>query len=245
MCVRMQQGNTLLTLDPVCGGAIREFTWRDRQILRSASPLANDDPFELACFPLVPYANRIANGRFEFDGRSVSLASNSDPSVHPLHGQGWLAPWEIVSTTASSAALVFDGGGNEWPWRYRAQQQFELHDDALKIDLSVQNLADAPMPAMLGLHPYFCDAAHAQLQAKPPRVWLADDACLPVEEAASPAAWRFDAPRAVNTIALDHCFTGWDGVAKITWPGRVITIHAQNCGFLHIYAPAGKKFFLR
>ena len=243
MCVRMQQGNTLLTLDPAHSGAIREFTWCGKQILRSAFPLDNDDPFELACFPLVPFANRIANGRFEFDGRSVSIAPNSNRSVHPLHGQGWLAPWETAAAAPSSATLVFDGGGDEWPWRYRAQQKFELEDGALKVELSVQNRADTAMPAMLGLHPYFFDAAHARLQAETPRVWLADAACLPLEEAASPATWRFDRARPVNAAALDHCFTRWNGVATISWPDRAVLIHARNCSYLHIYTPSGQEFF--
>ena len=49
---------------------------------------------------------------------------------------------------------MFEGGGDEWPWRYRAEQQFQLSPNALSVSLSVENLALSSMPAMLGLHPY-------------------------------------------------------------------------------------------
>lgn len=242
-CLRIQHADIILTLDPTQGGAIREFCWRGTQIFRPALPDARDDPFEFACFPLVPFANRIANGRFEFDGRTVQIATNSDCSIHPLHGQGWKAPWKIAAQSPSSVTLAFYGGGDEWPWRYRAQQIFQIEESALNICLSVENLAETPMPAMLGLHPYFHDAARARLQAETPRVWLADESFLPVEEVSAPVTWRFNAARSVNTVALDHCFTGWNGAARIEWPDRNLFICARNCDSLHIYTPEGQDFF--
>ena len=81
-----------LTLAPQLGGAIRAFEWRGRDILRPAAATA-DDPFEMACFPMVPYVNRIAHGRFEFGGRAVQLERNWTADPHPIHGQAWRRPW--------------------------------------------------------------------------------------------------------------------------------------------------------
>ena len=64
---------TQLTLDPWRGGAIRDFSWRGQDIFRPTPADAGDDPFDVACFPMVPYANRVANGRFNFAGRAVQL----------------------------------------------------------------------------------------------------------------------------------------------------------------------------
>jgi len=232
-----------LTLAAHLGGAIRELKWHTVDVLRPAPAGASDDPFEMACFPMVPFVNRIARGCFKFNGQTVRLPPNWSADPHPLHGQGWRAPWTVTAASASAATLAFEGGGDEWPWRYRCEQRFELAHGALSVELSIQNMSNALMPAMLGLHPYFPDAARAELFARLPRVWRTDGDALPLEETATPAAWRFDPPRALRSVSLDHCLSGWEGIADLSWPDRIVTLHATHCRHLHVYAPAGRDFF--
>jgi aldose 1-epimerase len=239
----LQYRATRLTVDPTRGGAIREFTWRGQDFLRPTPADAGDDPFEMACFPMVPFVNRVARGRFTFGGRAVQLERNWSDDPHPLHGQGWRSPWSVVAASKSGATLRFEGGGNEWPWRYCAQPGFQLVEDGLLVELSVENLSAAPMPVMLGLHPYFPDAAYAQLEATLPRVWLTDAEVLPLSEAQTPPEWRFEPVRAVHAVALDHSFAGWDGIASLSWPDRTCMVRATRCSFLHVYTPAGRGFF--
>jgi aldose 1-epimerase len=232
-----------LTVAAHQGGAIRELTWRGAHLLRPAPLAAADDPFQMACFPMVPFVNRIAGGRFDFHGQTVRLRPNWRDDPHPLHGQGWRARWAVVAASAAAATLSFEGGGDEWPWRYRCEQRFELAQGALHIELSIQNMSNTPMPAMLGLHPYFPDAAGAQLRARVPRVWRTDREALPLEETPTPPEWQFDLPRALRSVSLDNCLSGWDGVAALTWPDRIVTLRARCCNHLHVYAPAGRDFF--
>jgi len=239
----LQHGDLQLILDPAHGGAIREFNRRGRPIFRPTPEHAGADPFDLACFPMVPYANRIAGGQFTFGTRSVQLDRNWRHDPHPLHGQGWRLPWTVVRSTASGATLMFEGGDDEWPWRYRSEQYCQLRANALVMTLAVENLAQSPMPVMLGLHPYFSDAARAVLQASVPRVWETDDASLPIKETTTSSAWSFDTPRPIATVPLDHCFVDWDGSATILWPDRRVTLQATNCRHLHVYAPSGRDFF--
>lgn len=240
----LQHETTRLTVDPRAGGAIRAFDWRGKAIFRAAAAIAGDDPFDMACFPMAPYVNRVAHGQFSFGRRAVQLARNWSEDPHPLHGQGWRARWTVEAASGSSATLRFEGGADDWPWRYRCEQSFQLLADQLSVELRIENLSEAAMPAMLGLHPYFCDAAQAQLHAQLPRVWLTDRAALPVREAPTPPAWRFEPARAISAaVPLDHCFSGWDGVATLRWPDRTVIVRAEHCGCLHIYAPAGRDFF--
>ncbi len=232
-----------LTLAPQQGGAIRAFEWRGREVLRRTPAKAGHDPFEMACFPMAPYVNRIAHGRFEFGGRGVQLERNWHADPHPIHGQGWYRPWSIAATAPSDAVLTFDGGGDEWPWRYHCEQRFVLDDEGLSIALVLENTGVTAMPAMLGLHPYFPDPAHARLCAKLPRVWRTDPASLPVEQIETPADWAFDPTRPVSDVALDHCFTGWDGNASIEWPDLRLTLRTTGCSYLHVYAPPTRDFF--
>lgn len=232
-----------LSLDPRRGGTIRAFSWRGQDVFRPTPAGAGDDPFDTACFPMVPFVNRVAQGRFDFGPYAVRLERNWSEDPHPLHGQGWRRPWSVVSAAAARATLCFEGGADEWPWRYRCEQRFNLQPEGLSIELSLQNLSDQAMPAMLGLHPYFPDAAHARLQAQLPRVWVTDDADLPQQEVATPPAWSFTTARAMRAVPLDHGFTGWNGSATLHWPARTVSVTGTGCGFLHVFAPSGKDFF--
>jgi aldose 1-epimerase len=239
----LQHEGIRLALAPRLGGSIREFKLHGEDVLRPAPAAAVDDPFQMACFPMVPFVNRVAHGRFAFNGRTVRLPPNWSGDPHPIHGQGWRARWTVGAVSVTAATLSYEGGGDDWPWRYRCEQRFTLASNALSIELSIRNLSTAPMPATLGLHPYFADAARAELFARLPRVWRTDGDALPLEEIATPREWRFDPPRALRTASLDHCLSGWDGTAEISWPERFVSIRALGCGYLHVYAPAGRDFF--
>jgi len=68
---------------------------------------------------------------------------------------------------------------------------------------------------------------------------------LPTRRVAADDAWRFDPPRALRGIALDHVFVGWDGRATIDVPtqGHTVTIEAdRSLSFLVVYVPADRDF---
>lgn len=234
-----------LILDPGHGGTVRAFSWHGQDVFRPTPEGAGDDPLDTACFAMVPYVNRVAQGRFEFGGHRIQLERNWSEDPHPLHGQGWRRPWSVVSVSATSAALRFEGGGDEWPWRYRGEQHFHLQPAGLSIELSLENLSDHVMPAMLGLHPYFPDPAHARMDALLPRVWLTNQEALPQQEVVTSVAWSFTPERPVRTVVLDHGFTGWNGTATLRWPTRTVSVIATGCESLHVFVPgdSGKDFF--
>jgi len=238
--VALTSGDASLILDPARGGAVREFCWRGRDIFR-CTPEDADDLLQYACFPMVPFANRIRDGRFTFAGQQFLLHTNWNGDAHPIHGEGWRAAWSVLEASSSRAVIAFDGGG-DWPWTYIAEQCFDLRNDGLSICLSLTNRSQKPMPTMLGLHPYFPDADMARMSARVLRVWEIEKG-WPVTEIETPKDWRFDPPRRVNATPLDHAFSGWDGSADIIWPDRHLHIRAQHCPSLQIYTPAHENFF--
>jgi aldose 1-epimerase len=240
--VVLRREDLTVILDPAQGGAVREFSKHGLHLFRPTPPQADEDPFLFACFPMVPFANRIANGRFIYSDREIQIPPNWTGDPHPIHGQAWRATWNLHDLSASRAELVFQGGGDAWPWLYRCEQVFDLRPDGLNVTLLVQNLATTPMPATIGLHPYFADAQHARLEAHLPRVWRTEGN-LAVENVATPDAWRFEPSRQVATLSLDHSFSDWPGIVDITWPDRRLQMRAINCRHLHIYTPAGRDFF--
>ena len=98
----LEKGSARLILAPETGGAIAGFTVNGRDVLRPA-PAGVLDPLLTGNFPLVPFCNRVPNGRFVFEGREVALAPNLPGHPHALHGQGWRAVWSVVRADAAEA----------------------------------------------------------------------------------------------------------------------------------------------
>ena len=90
----LRAGRLALEVLPAAGGSIARFDHlgdKGRQPLLRGTDKHYADVLESACFPLVPYANRIRGGSFQCDGREVRLSTNLPGDASPLHGQGWRA----------------------------------------------------------------------------------------------------------------------------------------------------------
>lgn len=242
--MRIAAGNWAATLDPEIGGAIASLTRRGVDVLRP-TPAGATGPLAFASFPLVPYANRIADGAFAFDGQDYRLPRNHVSQTHPLHGVSWLTGWSVETMDATSATLVHQHHGDAaWPWRYRATQRLALDDGGLRVALAITSDDDRAMPVSLGFHPYFTrDGVHT-LAFTAKGVWRIDDGLLPTEHV-EPAAfgnWSVGAT-VIRSDLIDNCYTGWAGSATIARDDGVITLSATGTPMLHLYLPPGEDYF--
>ncbi|WP_297513903.1 aldose 1-epimerase [uncultured Caulobacter sp.] len=244
MTIAIEKGQARLTFAPEVGGAVASFTVGGRNVLRPMAAGARD-ALEAACFPLVPFCNRIPQGRFAFEGREVVLPPNLGDHPHPLHGQGWRAAWTVETAADGEALLSYAHAPDAWPWAYRAEQRFTLSETGLRAELTVTNTGEAAMPAGLGFHPYFPAAPGETLTAANDGVWLIDAEVLPTIHHAGVWGpdWAAGAPVAGHDL-IDHCYTGWDQRATLTAPGRPDTVvtASADCRWLHVYVPPGQGF---
>jgi aldose 1-epimerase len=246
--VELRAGKLRLELSPSIGGAISGFEWLDggaaRPILRKChSPL--EKVLDAASFPLVPYVNRIRDGRFAFRGRDVALAPNMPGDPSPLHGQGWLNPWTVEEVGEERAVLSFRHEAGEWPWDYQAGQEFALDEDGLSTMLTCRNMSHDPMPCGLGHHPYFPCGPDTRLDARVTLAWTIDDKVLPVDKV--PAEGRFDLRnRSACGQELDNGFGGWDGEARMEDPGwpYEIRMSSPDARFFQLYSPLEGAIFV-
>jgi aldose 1-epimerase len=248
--VTLRSGALRLDLAPAIGGAISRFASEtpDGEVewMRpmSAAALAAGEILGASCFPLVPFSNRIRDNGFAFDGQRVRM-THSFP--HALHGHGWLAPWQVDSVASDRASLVFTRDATaDWPFAYRARQDFVLADGCLVARIDLVNSGDRRMPAGFGLHPYFPRTPRCRLHAAVTGLWETDAAILPTRLVAPDAPRDPRAGLAVDAVPLDNCFTGWDGRAEIVWPetGTALTMTAEGpLGFFVVYTPTGEPYF--
>lgn len=238
-------GDYRLVAAPERGGSILRFDWRGQAVMR---PAAGPSILDVACFPLVPFSNRIAHGRFQAAGREVRLGPNFPGSdhPHPLHGFGWLARWSVLRHEAAELVMEHRYEAAEWPWPYLARQHFTLSDEGLAMSLAVVNQSDEPMPLGLGFHPYFPRGASTVYRGLHCGEWHNDADCIPVchDSRSGPRDWWEG--RAVAARAVDTVYTGREGALEIVWPERGIGLTIDCSDALVntvIYSPRGEDFF--
>jgi aldose 1-epimerase len=240
-----------LLLSPEMGGSVTAWEWK---LGNGFAPLfrpwdgISGDRYTLACFPLVPWSNRITHGGFEHDGNFYQIHANRTEEHYPIHGDGWLQPWKLAEQGTDRIKLSLDSrsfDGN--PYHYRSTQTFLLLPDGLQIDLTVTHMGQKSLPYGLGLHPYFVRNADTRLQFKSEGVWLAGEDPIPVEHTTHfPPGWDYNTPSPLDGPMIDNCFTGWNGKAVIDYPDRGIslTMVMPDCnGYTLLYRPPKRDFF--
>jgi aldose 1-epimerase len=108
------------------------------------------DPLSWGAYVMAPWCNRIGAGATDVDGHVVNVASNFTDGT-AIHGQVYDVPWR----QREAGLLWVRGGGDGWPWAYESTIRVTVHGAVVLIRQSLTNLAATPMPAGLGLHPWF------------------------------------------------------------------------------------------
>ncbi|MEP6656726.1 MAG: aldose 1-epimerase [Betaproteobacteria bacterium] len=260
----LSHGDAQIELAPATGGAIASFTWRGVPILRPTphEVIEAGNVRRHACYPLVPYSNRIARGELTYAGRQHRLALNFGSHPHAIHGVGWQRSWQVLAHDATSALLAYDHvpadaslpedpDRHAWPWPFRATQWFQLGPAAdgaaaaLRMRLALTNTGTQCFPFGMGWHPFFPRTVDTRLGFHADGVWETDATMLPIRRLAATGKFDFDPPCRVASRTLDNVFTGWTGAARLDYPdsGRAVTIRGDTASsFLVVYIPADDGF---
>lgn len=247
----LQSGRQRLHVLPTLGGALAGWEWqRERKWLPLLRPWSADPAalYATACFPLLPWSNRITGGGFDFDGKHYPLVPNRPGEPYPIHGDSWRQAWTITAQAEDRMTLELESDrydGN--PYVYRARQLLTLRENALEIELRVTNTGKETLPYGLGLHPYFLRDAQTRLQFRSRGVWLSGPDRIPTSFTRQlPAGWDYNRPATLEDKLIDNCFEGWDGLAMIEDPTRGLRLQmhtTDRSGYVLMFRPVKQSFF--
>ena len=242
--IDLTAGDYRMALEPARGGSVARFDWRGEPLFR---PTCGPSILDTACFPLVPFSNRIAQGRFHSGDDQVQLSSNFPGVDHPhtLHGFGWLTPWEVVERSRHRAVLYHTYAAAEWPWAYGAEQCFEVTADGLMHSLSITNRSGKTMPAGLGFHPYFPRTPLTCYHGLHRGEWqtASDGLPLTLDDRDVATDWWKGQPAADR--AVDTVYAGREGLLGLAWPERGIVLTlapSENLDCTVVYTPVQADF---
>ena len=211
---------------------------------------------DCASFLLVPWSNRVKDGRFTFRGQEHSLKINGhDGSA--MHGTVRDFPWEVESADARRLVARFDSREHpsaNTPFPFSSRAEFAVDRPRFVHRLSVKNEGDQPVPAGFGHHPYFqrtiAGTEDGVSLEVPCDEYFETVACIP-SKAPVPVDARVDfrtmRPLEADT-AIDDCLNGRRPGAPIRFAyprsGLAVSLEADPLfENMVVYVPPGKSYF--
>ena len=198
---------------------------------------------------LFPYPNRIAGGRYSWNGQEYQLTPDLvpfDKTGNAIHGFCLDRPWRIVSQSESSATAVFRISVDAperlalWPADAEIEVAYELCGSSLRSVITVRNPSDESLPWGFGTHAYFklplsqaSTADQCTVYAPTSRMWELNQ-CLPsgkIQKA--PAGADLSTAPAFGGLDLDAVYTEVtaekdDVICRITDPAGKLMLE-QRC----------------
>jgi aldose 1-epimerase len=230
------------------GGGLREYEL-------DGQPVIDGYPLDRMCDggrgqPLLPWPNRLADGRYEFGERTLQLPVDEVDKRNAIHGLTRWLNWNLVEHTVDRVRVqltVHPRPG--YPFLLQLHITYALSDDGLSVTTSARNLGAEALPFGAGQHPYFTVGtplidtatlrlpAHNRLELDRERS-VPTGRVLPVEG----TVYDFRAERPIGNTVLDDCFDNLtrdaDGRARATMTGehKVTVWVDQHYKYLQVFS---------
>ncbi|MDH2416375.1 aldose 1-epimerase family protein [Nocardioides sp. CER19] len=193
------------------GGALRALTHRGRPLLDGFEEdrTASGGRGQL----LMPWPNRIRDGRYRFEGDSQQLAL-SEPSRHNAsHGLVRWAAWSLVAHRPDHVTLGYRlMSQTGYPWTLDVEVGYALGADGLTVTQTATNRSDTVAPYASGAHPYLLAGAgpvDGWTVEVPAEVRMLTDAerLLPTgTEDVDGTPYDLRTPRELGDLVLNHAY---------------------------------------
>lgn len=204
------------------GGGIRSYEAGGRPVL---------DPYPLAAMcdgahgaVLIPWPNRVAGGRYKFDGEEHQLALTEPAAGNAIHGllrwRSW-RPVEHDPAAVTVATCLYPMTG--WPFTLDVEVAYSIAPEGLMVELRAVNAGEHACPFAAGQHPYLSAAGAVDdsvLRFSARERIVTDERGLPTgREPVAGTRFDFSTPRPVGDLELDSAFDGLargpDGLARV------------------------------
>ncbi len=194
------------------GGGVRSCDRSDRPVLHPYPVGAMADGGHGA--PLIPWPNRLADGKYNFDGTDYQVALTEPGKHNAIHGFLRWRSWEAREQTATRVVMatrLYPLKG--YPFALDVSVEYTLNTEGLTARTTATNLGDNALPYGCGHHPYLSpgagliDDCEIELDAGT-RILTSADRQLPTGTESVPGTpYDFRSPRPLGDLEIDHAFT--------------------------------------
>jgi aldose 1-epimerase len=135
------------------GGGLREYVAGARPVLDGypAGAICDGGRGQL----LVPWPNRLRDGRYEWAGTRLQLPLSEPARGNAIHGLARWMRWSVIEHEAARALLGLDLPPQPgFPFQLRLSVEYELDGHGLTVRQSATNIGTSGCPYGAGAHPY-------------------------------------------------------------------------------------------
>jgi len=164
---------------------------------------------------LVPWPNRIRDGKYTFAGVDQQLAISEPKFGNASHGLLRFGAYQPVEHTEERLVLGADVVPQTgYPFHLRTRVTFTLEDDGLQVGHEIENVGAATAPVALGVHPYLCiggvPTEDLVIHSTGTSTLVLDDRNIPVDEVPVDEATDLRGGRRLGDATLDNGYRGLD-----------------------------------
>jgi len=193
------------------GGGIRELTNGDWHVLDGYEK--DEMAPGAAGQPLIPWPNRLADGRYEFDGKTHRAPLTEPGKSNAIHGFARWLTWRVEEHDGARAVLALDMYPRPgYPFALRLRTEYRLDKSALSVATTAVNADRWRLPYAIGFHPYVSAGTPAIDQCTlqlPASSWYeVDERQIPkAKRSVDGTPYDFRASREIGPQRLDFAFT--------------------------------------
>jgi aldose 1-epimerase len=193
------------------GGGLRTYSVGDRHILDGYD--VEDMCDGARCQTLVPWPNRVQDGKWSWRGVGQQLALTEPEQHNAIHGLVRWMPWTLLERDEASVILGCTSHPQPgYPWTVEVRNAWSLHEDGLAVAVTIRNCSDTDAPVAAGFHPYLTVGTptidDALLTVPGETRLLTGDQQIPTgREGVDGTAYDFREPRRLGDLKIDHTYT--------------------------------------
>lgn len=141
------------------GASLDELNIRNIKVITNLYPLDYKKTYPSSI--LFPFANRINDGQFNFNGSNYNLQCNEKQLNNAIHGlvynKAFLVDELKKFENHAEIKLYYEelNPPTGYPFKFRVELTYKLTNEFLSLKINVINLDDKKLPFTVGWHPYF------------------------------------------------------------------------------------------
>ncbi len=165
---------------------------------------------------LLPWPNRIQDGRYRFEDRDLQLPLSEAARGHASHGLVRWVAWSLREHAADTVTLGYRLMSQPgYPWTLDLTATYGVSATGLAVTVTATNLADRPAPFAAGAHPYLVPGSHPldswRLDLRAATALTVDDRLIPYGAVqVTDTGGDFRGGRAIEAADLDTTYGDLD-----------------------------------